>query len=72
MLDQVIDIDEFNSKAHARKLQYLFESGQLDKLKRCIKMIRLQPSCHDEFVRQTCNKLEKSLNEQTKKDLDVA
>jgi len=71
MLDQVIEIDEFNSKAHARKLQYLFDSGNLDELRKALRPIRLTPSCFDEFVRQTASKLERSLEQQTKKDAEI-
>lgn len=71
MLDQVIAIDEFNAKATARKLTYLFESGLMDQLRKSLKLIKLQPSCFDDFVRQTANKLEKQLEVQVKKDKEM-
>ena len=61
MLDQVIAIDEFNSKAHGRKLQYLFDSGKQDELRKVLKTIRLSPSLYDNFVRTTAAKMEKNL-----------
>ena len=62
MCDQVLQIEEFNSKATSRKLSYLLEAGQLDRLKRELKQIKLQPSCFDNFVRQTAMQVEKELN----------
>lgn len=40
MLDQVLEIEEFNSKATARRLTYLFDSGKLDQLRKELKKIR--------------------------------
>jgi hypothetical protein len=40
MLDQVIEIDEFNSKAVARKLTYLFEAGKLDEFRKQLKVVK--------------------------------
>ena len=41
MLNQVIEIDEFNVKARGRKLNYLLESGQIDNVKKELKAIKL-------------------------------
>lgn len=40
MCDQVLEIDEFNSKATARKLTYLLDSASLDQLRKELKHIK--------------------------------
>lgn len=72
MLEQVLKIEEFNPKATARKLTYLFDSGKLDQLRKELNKIKLSPSLYDNFVRQTKVRLEKLLNEQSKKDKEIA
>ena len=59
MLNQVIEIEEFNVKARGRKLNYLLESGQIDNVKKELKAIKLQPSCFPEEVRAIARNVEK-------------
>ena len=61
MLNQVIDIDEFNAKAHSRKLSYLQQAGQTEELRKALKLIKLAPSCYDQMVRDVVIKIDKEL-----------
>lgn len=72
MLDQVLEIDEFNTKAISRRLHYLFEAGMLEPLRKMIKIIKLAPARYSELVRSTAAKLEKQLQELDKKNSETA
>ena len=51
LFDKVINLDEFNAKAHSRKLLSLYEMKNYEALKKEMKKILLQPSCYDVMVR---------------------
>lgn len=51
MIGEVLKLDEFNAKAWLRKLNYLEQQGDLEALRKEIKWVKLQPSCHDQSVR---------------------
>lgn len=72
MIGEVLKLDEFNTKAWLRKLSYLEQAGNLEILRKEIKWIKLQPSCHDHQVRAEAARIEKELNIYTDKDKEIA